>query len=230
MNKGRIMKGSEAVLYSMPSLEDEHVAMTVEKVGEIQRNAYEEGFASGENAGFAAGEQKALVLTDRLEKIIEELTAFKERLIRETEAQVVDLSVAIAAKILVGEINTKPELIISMVREGLNRLQRVGPITIRINPALYDLFIAKKPELTEIHEDITFDVNPNVPVAGPLVISQTQEMVTDIEAMIVNILKEIKTVDTSKTPASEKYAEESIRLETPAPEKDSGGSASKEEK
>jgi hypothetical protein len=218
LNKGRIMKGSEADLYTMPALDEGQVAM--KKVGDIQRNAYAEGFASGENAGFTAGEQKALVLTDRLQKIIEELTVFKERMIREAEAQVVDLSVAIAAKILVGEINTKPELIISMVREGLKRLQRGGPITIRINPALYDLFTAKKPELTEVHEDITFDVNPNVPVAGPLVISQTQEMVTDVEALIVNILKEIRKVDTSKTPALRQEAEEDGSLNTPVPEQD----------
>ncbi|MDH4028836.1 MAG: hypothetical protein OEU95_08400, partial [Nitrospirota bacterium] len=102
MSNRLIMKSSEAVLYCMPSLEEERVVqetpeMIFEKAGEIQRQAYEEGFASGENAGFAAGEQKALLLTDRLEKIIGELTALKERLIREAETQVVDLAVSIAA-------------------------------------------------------------------------------------------------------------------------------------
>ncbi|MDH4027494.1 MAG: FliH/SctL family protein, partial [Nitrospirota bacterium] len=167
-----------------------------------------EGFASGENAGFAAGEQKALLLTDRLEKIIGELTALKERLIREAETQVVDLAVSIAAKITVGEINTKPEIIISMVRESLKRLQVVGPITIKINPALYDLFTAKKPELTAVHEDIVFDVNPNVPVTGPLVISQTQEVVTDIESLFRNILKEIKIIDRTRNTVPEGDEEE----------------------
>lgn len=207
------MKSSEAVLYCMPSLEEERVVqetpeMIFERAGEIQRQAYEEGFASGENAGFTAGEQKALLLTDRLEKIIGELTALKERLIREAETQVVDLAVSIAAKITVGEINTKPEIIISMVRESLKRLQVVGPITIKINPALYDLFTAKKPELTAVHEDIVFDVNPNVPVTGPLVISQTQEVVTDIESLFRNILKEIKIIDRTRNRVPEGDEEE----------------------
>lgn len=213
MNNRLIIKSSEAVLYCMPSLEEERVVqetpeMIFERAGEIQRQAYEEGFASGENAGFTAGEQKALLLTDRLEKIIGELAALKERLIREAETQVVDLAVSIAAKITVGEINTKPEIIISMVREALKRLQVVGPITIKINPALYDLFTAKKPELTAVHEDIVFDVNPNVPVTGPLVISQSQEVVTDIESLFRNILKEIKIIDRTRNTVTEGDEEE----------------------
>ncbi len=197
MSKGDNISTAEAILFSMPSLEDESISGGSEgilkKAGEIQRLAYEEGFATGEKAGFAEGEQKALLLTEKLETIIDELAGFKERIVNETETQVVDLAVAIARKIIIEEINTQPEIIVTMVRESLKRLQRIGTITIRINPALYDLFTEKKSKLVDIHEDIIFDVNPNVPITGPLVISQTEEVVTDIESLISNIVKDMKS-------------------------------------
>jgi flagellar assembly protein FliH len=170
----------------MPSLEEENISQSrddiLQKNGDIQRQEYEEGFASGEKAGFTEGEQKASVLIDRLEKIIEEMTMFKENLVKDAEKQVVDLAVAIARK----------EIIITMVKEALKKLQKVGTITIKINPALYDLFMKKKPELIDIHQDIIFDVNSNIPLTGPLVISQTEEVVTDIDSLMSNIIEEMR--------------------------------------
>ena len=197
MFDNRIMKQSDVVLYRMPSLEEEMPRNQgiLQEREDIQRQAYEEGFASGEKAGFAAGEQKASVLVERLEKIINEITAFKENLIVEAEGQVVDLASAIAGKIIIEEINTKPEIIITMVKESLKKLQRSGAITIKINPALYDLFMKKKSGLIDIHEDIIFDVNSNVPITGPLVISETEEVVTDIDSLLNNIMEEMKMTE-----------------------------------
>ena len=194
MFDNRIMKQSDAALYRMPSLEEEmpRDQVILEESENIQRQAYMEGFASGEKAGFAEGKQKASVLIERLEKIINEITAFKENLIVETEGQVVDLASAIAGKIIIEEINTKPEIIITMVKESLKKLQRSGAITIKINPALHELFMKKKSVLIDIHEDIIFDVNANVPVTGPLVISETEEVVTDIDSLLNNIMEEMK--------------------------------------
>ncbi len=208
MSKSDLIMTDEAKTYSMPSLEDDSIGGGGFGIQKKQRLAYEEGFVTGEKAGFAEGEQKATLLTERLEKILQELLEFKKRIVDETETQVVDLAVAIARKIIIEEINTKPEIIIKMVSECLKRLQRVGTITIRINPALHDLFNEKKSNLTDIHKDIIFDVNPNVPITGPLVISQTEEVVTDIESLLSNIIKEMKSVDREHEDDSKVYGVE----------------------
>lgn len=198
MNNDIITTNSNISLYHMPSLEDNRSPKSkdeiMQSVEEIQRKAYEEGFASGEKAGFADGEQKAAILIERLEKIIEEVAVFKENLVKEMEAQVVNLAMAMARKIIIEEISMRPEVIVTVVREALKKLQRTGTITIKINPSLYDLFMKKKPELMDIHEDILFDVSSNVSLTGPLVVSQTEEVVTDIEALIANIIEDIKNV------------------------------------
>ncbi|MBL7049353.1 MAG: hypothetical protein ISR96_07560 [Nitrospira sp.] len=184
---------SNAAVYQMPSLENEDsTANTQKQLEELQRQAYEEGFATGEKAGYSAGEQKAVVLMERLEKILGEIIAIKEDMITSLEPQVVDLSVAVARKIINEEIRLNPELIITLVREAMKHLKKVGTITIKINPTLKELFVNNRSALTEIHEDIVFDVNPNVPLSGPMVTSETEEVVTDVESMLQNILDEWK--------------------------------------
>ncbi|MBI4681958.1 MAG: hypothetical protein HY757_02520 [Nitrospirae bacterium] len=198
MDNDIITNNSNVSLYHMPSLEDERSPKSndeiIQSIEEIQRKAYEEGFASGEKAGFKDGEQKAAILIERLENIIEEVAVFKENLVKELEAQVVNLAIAMARKIIIEEISMRPEVIVTVVREALKKLRRTGAITIKINPSLYDLFMKKKPELIDIHEDILFDVTSNVSLTGPLVISQTEEVVTDIDALIANIIEDINIV------------------------------------
>ncbi|MBI4848052.1 MAG: hypothetical protein HY808_05665 [Nitrospirae bacterium] len=180
----------------MPVLEEDRRPLsresTMQRTEEIQRQAYEDGFASGEKAGYAAGEQKALVLIEGLEKIINEITEVKDTLAEALQQQAVDLAVAIARKIIIEEISTKPEIIITMVKEALKKLQRTGAITIKINPALHELFIKNKQELIDIHQDIVLEVISSVPVTGPLVISKTEEVVTDIDSLLAKVVEEMK--------------------------------------
>lgn len=211
LSKDRIINGSDVSLYSMPSLEEDRNPKSKDEImrdiEEIQRKAYEEGFESGEKAGLANGEQKAELLIERLETIIEEMATFKENMVKALEAQVVDLAIAMARKIIIDEINERPEVIVTVVKEALKRLQRMGTITIKINPALYDLFMKKKSDLVDIHEDIIFDVSSNVSLTGPLVISETEEVVTDIDALISSIVEDINTVRTKNRDRGTKIAD-----------------------
>lgn len=163
-----------------------------QKIENIERRAYEEGFATGERAGFGAGEQKATVLIERLERIIAEITLFKKNLVNDMEPQVLGLAVAIAQKIIIEEIKTKPSVIVAIVKEALRRLQRTGTITIKLNPSIYDLFMKKRAELLEVNQDISLEVDPRVPLTGPFVVSQAQEVITDINSLVNNIVEEMK--------------------------------------
>ncbi len=195
MYKKRLSKDCEPVRYNMPSLDRviyENDVTRLQKTEDIEKRAYQEGFASGEKAGFATGEEKAAIIIERLQGIVEEMAEFKDNFVKDLEPQVVDLSVAIARKILIDEINANPGVIVTVVKEALRRLQRIGAITIKINPALLELFTRKKPELLEIHQEIVFDVDPHVPLNGPFVISQAEEVVTNVDTLLANVIEEMR--------------------------------------
>lgn len=206
LNSNETIEVEDVALFCMPSLEDDRICIDEkslrERAEEIQRQAYEEGFASGEKAGFAEGEQKAAVLICSLHELLKEIAGFKDELVDNLESQAVDLSIIIARKIITEEVQTRPEVIVSMVKEALRRLQKSGTISVKINPVLHDLFMSRKAELMEVHGDITFDVNSNIAISEPLVMSQIEGVITDIESILDNVVDELKSVRTVKQTES----------------------------
>ncbi len=195
MSNSRDVKVDEAVSYCMPSLEEVKISggrIIIGNTEKAQRQAYEEGFASGEKAGFAEGEQKCILIEEHLKNVLDEIINFKEKIAEELEAKVLELSLGIAKKVVVDEIKTDPEIILTMVKKSLRKMHKVGMISIKINPALNDLFTRNKSELIDIHPDINYDIDPNVPVAGPHVSSNTEEVITDIDTLLANIFDEME--------------------------------------
>lgn len=157
----------------------------------IEREAYEKGFEAGEKAGFALGEQKALVLVERLEAILRELTSLKETLTKELEPQILELVFSIARQIIHKELTMNPDEIVALTKEALTRLGKTGQIIIKIHPSLSDLFMKYKPELTDIYADVIFDIDPSVAQEGSVVVGPTEDIITDVDEQLRNLIREL---------------------------------------
>lgn len=176
-------------LYAMPVLKDEFAVG--QSLDFIERDAYEKGYASGEKAGLEMGTEKAALLLHRVEDLLTALGTLKETLVREAEPQLVQLAVAIAKKIIMRELKTRPEDIIAMTKEALMKIERSGQITIKINPALYDFFQKHKPELLGIHPEIVFDVDPSISPYGSVVVGSFEDVVVELDEQLKNLIKDM---------------------------------------
>ncbi len=204
LSRDKVINNFEIKPFDMPVLDaavieqsdktDNKVDETLlqQKIEMLEREAYERGFEVGERAGLEMAEEKAKVLIRRLESIIEELISAKERLLKGLEPQIIELAIGIAKKIILKELEIDHTHIVDMTREAMKRLERIGQITIKINPALYEIFNRCKPDLLSVHPDILFDVDPTVSVNGSVVISSSEEVVTDLDEQIRNIIFSIK--------------------------------------
>lgn len=170
----------------MPALKDE--CLVGQNADHIEREAYERGYQAGEKAGFEMGLQKAGVVLGKMETALRELTALRDGLARRLEAQCMQIAVSMAKKIVMQEIGAKPDILVAMAREALTKIERAGKITIRIHPALKDLFAAKKPVLLAVHPDIVFDVDPSLPQFGAVVVGPAEEVVTNLDEQIRNLI------------------------------------------
>ncbi|MDA8168171.1 MAG: FliH/SctL family protein [Nitrospiraceae bacterium] len=157
----------------------------------IERQAYEKGFHSGEQAGYAMGEQKALVLLEKLEGLLVELSALRKNIIKETEPKLVELALGIARKVVAGELQARPEEVLEMAKEGLSRLEKNGKITIHINPFVNGVFMKNKQELLNIHPEIVFEVDSAAPKTGAVIMSQDEEIDTGLDELLKNVIKEM---------------------------------------
>jgi flagellar assembly protein FliH len=187
--KGRIKQGADLARFDMPLLRDDF------SIGQgsdhTEREAYARAYACGEKAGFEMGEQRAQVLLDKVEGLLRELTALKSTIIKEVEPQCIQLALSMARRIIVRELAIKPDEIVNMAKEGLLRLERTGQITIRVNPSLYDLFLKHKPDLVRIHPDIVLDADPSVSKYGTVVMGPIEDVVTDVDEQLKNIIKDM---------------------------------------
>ena len=196
LSKAKILRSGESLQFGMPSFEKRlplvnGAISSRPSAEEVERVAYEKGFAAGERAGMEMGEQKVTVLLERIERIIAEMESFSEMMQKEIEPQVIELSREIAERIVMEELSLRPEVMVNIVKEAMRKLERTGPITIKLNPAVHDLFMKLRPGLLEVHPDIIFDIDPSLTKTGQVVIGATEEVVTDIESQVRNIMDDI---------------------------------------
>jgi flagellar assembly protein FliH len=99
-----------------------------------ERDAFTKGYAQGERAGAEAAASRADAMLRRLAQTLDELQALRATLIHRTEREVVELSLAIARKVLHREVALDHELMLAMARVALDRLADVATASIRLHP------------------------------------------------------------------------------------------------
>jgi flagellar assembly protein FliH len=75
------------------------------------------------------------VATERLAKTLADLAAYKKKLRADAEMDLVNLSLAIARRILYRELTTDSEAVHGLVHAALQKIQKREVLRIRINPA-----------------------------------------------------------------------------------------------
>lgn len=195
-SKGRIIYEAEVSPFTMPELlekeaENREVKEIDHTIDEIEREAYERGFETGEKAGLAMGEEKAKIILEKIENLLKDLLTLRKKMLTDLQSEIIELATSIARKIILRELETEPETLLNMTKEALMKIERTGPITIKINPSLYNLFMRLKPELQNLHEDLIFDVDPSISAQGTIVVGPQEEVSTDIDEQLRNLIKEL---------------------------------------
>jgi flagellar assembly protein FliH len=106
-------------------------------LADVEREAFTKGYAQGERSGEEAAGVRTEAVLWRLTQTLEELGTLREQMIHKTERQVVQLALAIAARILHREVAVDHELLVAMARVALDRIGDRSSATIRLNPQDY---------------------------------------------------------------------------------------------
>ena len=149
---------------------------------ELEREAFTKGYAQGERAGAEASARRGEAALRRLAQTIDELANLRSELLQKTERQVVELSLAIAARVLRREVSVDRELLIAMARVALERLGENTSATIRLNPEDYAI-IGAQAHLGE-HDVVRVVADPLVSSGGCLVQSDFGLIDAGIDAQL----------------------------------------------
>lgn len=131
------------------------VAAAAEEAEAQRRAAYEDGYQRGYAEGQAAGEAAARAeasgaiaeAASRAENILALARTQAAEALNGAERQMVELALAVAAKVLAREAAENPTTVLPIVRAALEKVQDQQQITLRVNPGCYDFVLAARPEL-----------------------------------------------------------------------------------
>jgi len=114
---------------------------------EARTSGYEQGFAEGTSASEAqlreSWESKIAEAAD----VLKHAYASREQIIQEAEPFLVELSCAIAEKIIGQQLSLSPEITIEMIRRSLSRRREQGVITLCVAPSQLTFVQAAREEL-----------------------------------------------------------------------------------
>jgi len=179
----------ESGLHEELSLEDDEV-----DIEEISRLAFEEGYSSGKSDGVEMGEKKVEPVIEGFGQSVRDLAVFKDRLIRESEKEIVDLIIMAARKIVHKEISTDREIIAHVVKSALKSLTDRKEIAVYLNPEDHSLIAEHKNRLFGDVDDLknlTFFEDEAVKRGGCLIESRYGEVDARIEKQLEQLEKEL---------------------------------------
>lgn len=116
----------------------EIVAKAYSERDEVLRQAREEGLRTGFQAGYQDGlaqaEAQNKELVGQLLALVDSAQGEIERLLRDTEPQLIDLAFTIARRIIQAELSLRPELVTEIVAAAIEEARGNGSRLIRVHP------------------------------------------------------------------------------------------------
>ncbi len=163
----------------------------IQRIQELEREAYENGYEAGRRAGFEMGEKEALILVERLQEAIKNFEELRKKQFAKLEGEILDFSLTLAKKIIMTEITLNPNILANIVKEALKRLQNTGQVKIRIHPSLQAIFQKNEHLLESEAVNIVFELDSKLPLYGAEVIGSDEIILTDIDEQFKNLLEDI---------------------------------------
>jgi flagellar assembly protein FliH len=109
------------------------------KASEIEKDAYEKGFAEGQKAGQEVGENMMEALLKQYAKSLEELRKLRKDVFVSSEREVIRLALEVAKKLIKREVVLDEELILTLVKVALSRAAEQTVLTVRVNSKDYQV-------------------------------------------------------------------------------------------
>jgi flagellar assembly protein FliH len=129
---------------------------------QARREGYQRGYDDGYHDGAREAQQRAdaelqhtiETLRAQLQQVIQGVHAQHEAYLKHAEAQMLDLALEVARKVVREELKLQPAHVLAIVRDTLRRVQGFGRLRIRVNPLDVDLLRQNRPSLLQVVDGV----------------------------------------------------------------------------
>ncbi len=147
---------------SLRDLEDRILKNVRDQALQIEKEAYEKGFAQGEKDGQELGLKRFEAVLQSFQKIFEELQKYQREYDRKHEGEMVRFLLTLARRVLRQEFPQAEETVAETIREAIQQVEERKRFQIRLHPKDYE-FLKAHPER------LPFPLNEENPEGAKLV-------------------------------------------------------------
>jgi len=162
-----------------------------QKVEEIRKTAFDEGYAKGREEGYESGKAEVNRLIEQLHTIIDKAIEKRNEIIEESETQIINLVLLIAKKVVKVISENQKNVVVNNVIQALRKLKSRGDVVIKVNLRDVELtseHIKDFMRMVENVKSITVVEDSTVDVGGCIIETDFGE----IDARISSQLHEIE--------------------------------------
>ena len=183
------------ILRSAQEESDKIIADAQARSAEVNKSAYEKGYAAGKEEGFSKGYESVEALIVRMREITGKILQKRKDIMEEMESQVIDLVVLIAKKVIKIISKESKDIIVENVQHALAMVRKKGEIIIRINPIDLNIssdYLKKMTDSIEHEGTIQFIEDGLIERGGCVVESEFGEIDARIHSQILEMENKIR--------------------------------------
>jgi len=188
---------------------ERYVKQITEKTDDLEKEAYEKGFAQGEKAGRELGEKRLDSVIKSFNGVLKEVKRLKETLYQESEQEMLRLVLAIARRVIQKEVSTDREIILNIIKSALKYVADQGEITIRLNPSDLEFATQHKEENMKEMRNVIIEGDEEIQRGDAVIKSNRGTIDCGIEKHLQMVEEKLRTQSGERLPEEEGGAGES---------------------
>jgi flagellar assembly protein FliH len=201
---------SQAIVQSAQAQAEELISGAHAQVEQFHQEGFQKGYAEGTAKAEAEIEAKYRDIADQelaqIRMIVVSFTQSYKDLLKNAEQSLVRLATDIAAKVIQEEAQKNSELVLRMVKVGLERVVEKANIVVKVHPEQLEMVKHHKAQLIGMVESIdNFELMPDTRVdrGGCVVETNSGSVEVRLEKQISELKKVLTGKDTEETNVSD---------------------------
>lgn len=138
-----------------------------------KKDAYQKGFSKGLLEGMDREKKKLFIATKAAVKLTRELEILNINFLKNNEKTMLDLSFAIAARVIHKEVSTNREVVCSVLEDAIRDMQDRQGARILMNPEDYRCIIETSHAFIDGYTDIQFERDEEIEPGGAVIEMKT---------------------------------------------------------
>ncbi len=194
-------KNAEEILRQANDDKEKMLELAQREAVKIRDEALKQGYDEGKTQGIEQGEkrynEKVAELQNEFLSLAHSLQREKEKLLAQSESELVALAVEIAKAVVHQELLTHREIVVNLTHEAVSRLIQRENLTVRVNPEDLDILNLHKEEILQKNDLKSFHLveDIRVPKGGVIVESSGGQVDGRIETQFQEVGKKLKKME-----------------------------------